>query len=112
MKRWTILKRHIVIFLAICLFMFILRYYEIGCPILYFLKIPCPTCGVTRAVIAFFKLDFNASIYYHPLAIPLVCSVLLMLHLNRLKKKRIILVFVFTTLILNTVLYIYRLLCF
>lgn len=37
------------------------------CPFLYFFGIPCPGCGMTRALISAAKLDFNAAFYYHPL---------------------------------------------
>ncbi|MBO5907017.1 MAG: DUF2752 domain-containing protein [Clostridia bacterium] len=112
MKKRSIIKRHIVVLFTICLFIAILNYFRITCPILYFCKIPCPTCGVTRAIFYCLKLDFQGSIYYHPLAIPLIVSTLLMLHLNLFKRKRYIYFFAFITFFLNTVLYIFRLLMF
>ncbi|MCX7714294.1 MAG: DUF2752 domain-containing protein [Clostridia bacterium] len=32
-----------------------------------FLGIPCPGCGMTRAYLALFKLDFSSALYFHPL---------------------------------------------
>lgn len=38
-----------------------------GCPIRRMTGISCPGCGMTRAVIAAFRLDFAEAFYYHPL---------------------------------------------
>ena len=103
-----LIKRHIVILLAICLFVLILNLFEITCPIMYIFGIPCPTCGVSRAVISFIHLDFYGYMHYHPLAIPLVMSVFLMLHLKCFKRKRMLLAFVFFVLSMNLILYILR----
>ena len=39
----------------------------VGCVFLYFLGIPCPGCGMTRALRALLRLDFAAAFGYHPL---------------------------------------------
>jgi hypothetical protein len=70
---------------------------------------PCPTCGVTRALIFLLKGDINGYFYYHPLAVPLTVSVLLMLHIKKLKGKWIIYAFVMTVLVSNIYLYITKL---
>jgi Protein of unknown function (DUF2752) len=36
------------------------------------LGIPCPGCGMTRAVLAAARLDWAASMRWHPLALPLL----------------------------------------
>jgi len=41
------------------------------CPFLFFLGIPCPGCGMTRALLSLLRLDFAAAFHYHPL-FPLV----------------------------------------
>lgn len=33
----------------------------------YWLGIPCPGCGFTRAVFSMFKLDFKQAWHYHPM---------------------------------------------
>ena len=102
------MNRHILYIATICLFVFIVTIIQIGCPIFYLVGIQCPTCGVTRALFSLMHFDVAGYFYYHPLAIPLVLSVLLMLHLKILKRKRVIYGFVAVTLILNTALYIVR----
>lgn len=38
-----------------------------GCLILALTGIPCPGCGMTRAYLAFFHMDFERAFLYHPL---------------------------------------------
>ena len=104
----TIVKKHIVYIFTICFFYILLRYYNVSCPILAFLGVPCPTCGVTRAMIALFTLNFKNYLHYHPLAIPLIIAVCLMLHARFLKRKKLVYTFVLFVLILNFIFYIYR----
>lgn len=49
-------------------------YKLIKCPVRFLSGIPCPGCGMTRAVIALLRLDFREAYLYHPLvfAIPAV----------------------------------------
>lgn len=39
----------------------------VGCVFLYFLGIPCPGCGMTRALRALLRLDFAAAFAWNPL---------------------------------------------
>ena len=39
----------------------------ITCPILFMTGISCAGCGMTRAWLSLFRLDFGAAFYYHPL---------------------------------------------
>ena len=39
----------------------------ITCPILFMSGISCAGCGMTRAWLSLFRLDFGAAFYYHPL---------------------------------------------
>ena len=39
----------------------------IGCPIRFLTGISCAGCGMTRAYLSLFKLDFAAAWHYHPL---------------------------------------------
>ncbi len=43
-----------------------------GCAVRFFTGIPCPSCGMTRAMLALLRLDFRAAFYYHPLVYPLL----------------------------------------
>lgn len=52
----------------------------IGCPIKYMTGISCPGCGMTRAVVECFHLNFSAAFYYHPLffTLPVIIIILLL----------------------------------
>lgn len=39
----------------------------IGCPFYRLCGIPCPGCGLSRAHLAAFRLDFAQALYFHPL---------------------------------------------
>lgn len=51
---------------AIILLLLLLFY---RCPLKLFFDIPCPGCGMTRALLSMLRLDFKASFTYNPLAI-------------------------------------------
>ena len=46
------------------------------CPLDYILGIPCPMCGMTRAVITAVSGDFVGAFHYHPLWIVIIIGVL------------------------------------
>ena len=52
------------------------------CPLDAFLGIPCPTCGLTRAVTAALHGDMAMAFYYHPLwpVIPVAVLLLILYH--------------------------------
>ena len=109
MKTNSTLKRHIVYFTAICLFFILMSILFKGvCPLLAIWGIPCPTCGVTRALLSICHFDMNGYFYFHPLAIPLLLSVWSILHISLLKHKKAVYVLAFSVLILNLCLYIVR----
>lgn len=65
MKEWiqkhNIIKKGAYLLLfAVCLLFF----YE--CPFAYLLGIPCPGCGMTRALFSVLLLRFERAFYYHP----------------------------------------------
>lgn len=62
-----IVKNVISILTIVLIYMFFLRYTQIGCPIRFLFGIPCMGCGMTRAIIALLSMDFEKAIYYHPL---------------------------------------------
>jgi Protein of unknown function (DUF2752) len=42
------------------------------CPFKLILGLPCPGCGMTRSVVTLLHGDLAASLYFHPLGLPLV----------------------------------------
>ncbi len=84
----------------------------IPCPIAYFLGVPCPTCGVTRALFALLQGDFQGYLHYHALAVLLIFTVLLAFHIKAISKPKIkivMIVMISAALFLNLLYYIIRL---
>lgn len=40
---------------------------KIPCLFQYFFRIPCPGCGMTRALLSLLRLDLNSAFHYHPM---------------------------------------------
>jgi hypothetical protein len=58
-----------------------------GCPYMEVLRIPCPGCGMSRAMISFFSLDIKSAFLYHP-AFPLVLLIPVLYLVYLLKEIR------------------------
>lgn len=84
--------------------------YIFGCPFRNIVGIPCPTCGVTHALVSLLQLDFNAYMNYNPIAVPLIIAVLIGFHLNLFKHKKILTVIVVSIAIINFLFYLKRVL--
>ena len=54
----------------------LMRAFCIPCPILHFLGIPCPGCGMTRALLSALRLDFGAAFSHHAMfwSVPLLVA--------------------------------------
>ena len=101
-------RQHIIYFAVICCFIAVIRIFEINCPIVYFTGVPCPTCGVTRALLSLLTLNLKGYINYHPFALPLVAAVALMLHAKLFKRKRLVYGFVIAVLTVNFIYYLMK----
>ena len=51
-----------------------------GCPIHRLTGLPCPGCGMSRALFCLVRLDFAGAWYYHPLAFFLPPAALWLIH--------------------------------
>lgn len=82
----------------------------IGCPFRALFHIPCPACGTTRALLCLLRGDVAHSLYYHPLAVPLVAAVLAGIHREKIPwlKKRGVTVYLYFTAAAVLVLYLVR----
>ena len=60
-------KINIIVFLFTLLILFLTIIGIYRCPISFFFGIPCPLCGITRAIICAFHFDFESAFYYHAL---------------------------------------------
>lgn len=78
--RTKALLNHIKIFLLLGSIIAFFNLSYIGCPIRFATGIPCPTCGITRALISLLHLDFAGYFYYLPPALPLIAAILMLIH--------------------------------
>lgn len=74
----------IIIFLAVSGIILLVFYH---CPFLHFFGIPCPGCGMTRALLSAVRFDFREAFYYHPLYGVVIAAVIYMLlkHTGKIK---------------------------
>lgn len=68
-KRFFNKRTLLKLILIFCYFtiVFVLYYFKVPCLIEYLFHLPCPGCGMTRAVISATKLDFITAFRYHPM---------------------------------------------
>lgn len=108
-KLTSFLKDNFIAILCIVLFIIITKG---TCIIKAITGIPCPGCGLTRAHLAFLKLDFKNAFYYHPLffiVIPFIIYVIVSKKpLLGSKRNEIFLYTIIATLFIGV--YIYRML--
>ena len=84
----------------------------ITCPFLVFLHIPCPTCGVTRAMISLLRADLSAYLHYNALALPLSASAIICFFRNRIGCRRVACYSVLSVLLINFIYYVFRLMLY
>lgn len=109
MKKY--IKVVISILLGIFILYFILKQFSkvtgTNCFIRGIVGIPCPSCGISRAIIAFLNRDLGIALKYHPLFwLPLV--VVLVSIINKKYFKKLLLV----SIIIFIVVYIMRMIMF
>ena len=66
-KKITNIKTKLVVTLGFVLVVMLLYYFDIGCMVRRIIGVPCMGCGLTRAWLAAFRLDFAAAFGYHHL---------------------------------------------
>ncbi|MDO4913953.1 MAG: DUF2752 domain-containing protein [Bifidobacteriaceae bacterium] len=73
----------------IALFYVVLQCFGVTCPIKFLTGVSCPGCGMTRAWLSVFRLDFNAAWHYHPLfwSIPIILLVCYLRYKGRIPSK-------------------------
>lgn len=82
---------------------------DLRCPVLCLFGIPCPTCGVTRALGALLRLDIAGYLRYNWMALFLVSAVLLYLYRDCFCRRGAITAYTMAVLGLNSMRYIFLL---
>ena len=74
-QKWKeLILMHATLLAVILLYMFILVKLEIYCPIRYATGIPCPGCGMSRALGCLLRLDISGSLRCNPALVPCVTA--------------------------------------
>lgn len=60
---------------------------DIGCPIRYVTGISCPGCGITRAFVACFRLDFLSAFHYYPMIVTFPVVIIYIAMRNKLPDR-------------------------
>ena len=100
-------KKTIMLYLTVLLFIAVF-YLAYNCPFKYFFGICCPGCGMTRATIYFFKLDFARAFYYHP-AVFLFPIGIVVFFLRKKIPKKILNILTALLVVILAIIYFYRL---
>ena len=64
--------------------------FDVQCPFRALFAIPCPACGVTRALTALLHGDIAAYASFNPMALPLAASVPAVVWAQQTGRKRIL----------------------
>ena len=83
-----IIKKHIFIFAVIGIYFVLIAIFDITCPIRYITKVPCPTCGMTRAMMSLIRLDFKGYVEYNVMAFFMITAVMLLIHRDVFKRRK------------------------
>lgn len=76
---------HLIILLGLAVYIAALITLRIYCPFRYITSIPCPGCGMFRALFALITGQISLSFMLHPLLIPTCMGLMLIFHAKVLK---------------------------
>jgi len=101
-----------MLLVAVSIFNIISFIVGLECPFKMFFDIPCPTCGVTRALLAFARMDITNYLNYNAMALFLVSAVLILISDEVIKLRKTARIYAYTVLAVNLIYYFARLFFF
>lgn len=103
------IREGVLTIVLLLIFAFSLHIFDVSCIVRRMFGIPCPSCGMMRALLSLVKFDFHSYLHYNCFGFPVFCAVLLLLFSKYLPQCFFILaIFI---LCLNVAYYIYRFSC-
>lgn len=78
------IRYKLLILSILALIVVLVWHFEPGCLVERFIGIPCPSCGMTRAMFAFLNGDFKASLQYNPMLLSLPVLIIMFLFEDKL----------------------------
>ena len=67
LKKMNNIRLKLILTFLYLAFIILMYYFQIPCLIKNFSGIPCPGCGMTRAVLSAFRFDFKSAFHFHPM---------------------------------------------
>lgn len=101
MKKITDFKFKILFTLGYLLLILIFWYFKIPCIFQHFFGIPCPGCGMTRAIQSALVLDFKSAFSYHLMFFSVPVLYLYFLFNGNLFKNKVINRIVLTVIVIG-----------
>ena len=95
--------------LCLCVVALLCYLGNIGCIWRALLRFPCPTCGVTRALLSLLCLDLPGYLQYNAMALPLLVATIALLFLKDLPRKKLFFTVSLIILLCNIGYYLVRL---
>lgn len=83
----TILK-HLLIITVAAAVMLLFNLLHIDCPVRFATGIPCPACGMTRAMLSLLTGDCKGYFYYNAMALPMTLLLAVGIHKDKLHLNR------------------------
>lgn len=102
-------KVYTIISQVLSVVLLIILYLIFGCPIKLLTGVPCAGCGMTRALFASLKGDFNRAFYYHPLFWCVPLGFIIIVFRKKISKKMMSII-EGAAIVLFLSVYVYRLL--
>lgn len=101
-------RRKLLKVLLVILLIGIAAVFFYQCPIRLILGIPCPGCGMTRALLCFLRGDLAGSFYWHPMLVPTGIGAILVLYALAAGKEKLLGITLLVWTILMILVYVWR----